>query len=234
MKPNKKHIVFILIILGVLALIGLGILLVPCFKYLSSEDGIQFIVDNVNSYKVASPLIFILAQCLQTVFAIIPGEPLEIASGVLFGSIKGCLLCLIGSLSGTVCVYFLVKKFGKSLIDKIVGSEKVNKLKFLHDEKKLDWIVFLLFFIPGTPKDILTYFVPLTKMKPLNFFLISTIARIPSVVSSTVVGGNISSGNYFFSIIVFGITAIISTIGFLIHNYILKRKSEENNKSKSS
>ena len=163
---------------------------------------------------------------MQIIVAILPGEPLEIAAGTLFGVIPGCLLCLTGALIGTIAIYYLVKKFGKSLIDLIVGNEKIKHLKFLQNEKELELIIFILFFIPGTPKDALTYFVPMTKIKPLNFFMISTIARIPSIISSTIVGGNIGNGHYMVSIVVFIITAIVSVVGILVHRLIIKRKNK--------
>ena len=49
-------------------------------------------------------------------------------------------------------------------------------------------LTFVLMTIPGTPKDLLTYFVGLTDMKLGTFLLISLVGRLPSVLSSTVGG----------------------------------------------
>jgi len=75
-------------------------------------------------------------------------------------------LCLTGALIGTVIVYYLVRKFGKPLVFKFFPEEKFNAVKILNDDKKLTFTIFLLFLIPGTPKDFLTYIAGLTKINP--------------------------------------------------------------------
>ena len=104
----------------------------------------------------------------------------------------------------------------------------VEKYKFLKNTKKIELTIFILFFIPGTPKDALTYLAPFVPIKPKKFFVISTIARIPSVITSTILGDQIIKGNYLIAIIVFVITAIISIGGILFNNYYTKRKQNEN------
>ena len=83
--------------------------------------------------------------------------------------------------------------------------------------------MFILFIIPGTPKDILTYIVPLTPMKLSTFLLLSTVARLPSVVTSTIGGNALGTGKLTFALIVFGATALISALGILIYRRICKR-----------
>ena len=88
-----------------------------------------------------------------------------------------------------------------------------------------------MFFIPGTPKDILTYFAGLTKIKLGEFLIISSVARFPSVISSTVGGALASSENYLWAVIVFAVTALISVIGLAIYNKLLKIKENKNEKT---
>lgn len=85
-------------------------------------------------------------------------------------------------------------------------------------------LCFLIFFIPGTPKDALTYFIPLTDMKLSTFLFITTIARIPSIITSTIGGHAIGVENYIFSILVFVITGIISLVGLYIYKKISQKK----------
>ena len=97
--------------------------------------------------------------------------------------------------------------------------------KFLRKNKeKRNILCFIIFFIPGTPKDIMTYFIPLTDMKLSTFLFITTIARIPSIITSTIGGHAIGVENYIFSIIVFVITAIVSLIGIYIYRKITTKK----------
>lgn len=112
-------------------------------------------------------------------------------------------------------------------VEAFFSREQINSLKFLHNHKELDLIVFILLFIPGTPKDIITYFVGLTPMKLRTLILISFFARIPSVITSTIGGDAIGDQNYTFAIIVFVITIIISGIGVLIYRKITKKEKND-------
>ena len=163
-KTNKIRLAMIIIFLVVS--IGITIFFVPFIKCLLTADGRALIEQRVKDFGIFAPVIFVLFQILQIVVALIPGEPVEIMGGIMFGSIGGLILCLIGILAGTVIVYYMVRRIGKPLADVFISEEKLKKLSFLKNEKKLELLVFILFLIPGTPKDTLTYFVPLTEIKP--------------------------------------------------------------------
>ena len=92
------------------------------------------------------------------------------------------------------------------------------------NNKKRNYLIFFLFFIPGTPKDLLTYFVGLTDIKLGSFLIISLIARIPSVLSSTFGGHLLGVGKYWDAILLYAITGAVSLIGLMVYNKIIKRK----------
>lgn len=168
-------------------------------------------------------LAFVGMMALQVIIAIIPGEPLEIGAGYAFGIWEGTLLCLIGQVIGSIVVFLFVKYVGIRAVEAFYSKEKIQSLKFLHEHKQLNLLVFILFFIPGTPKDILTYFVGLTPMNLLTFLLITFFARIPSVITSTIGGNAIGLQNYQFAIAAFAVTLLISMIGILVYRKITKR-----------
>jgi len=168
-------------------------------------------------------LAFVGMMALQVIIAIIPGEPLEIGAGYAFGIWEGTLLCLIGQVIGSIIVFIFVKYIGIRAVEAFFSKEKIQSLKFLHEHKQLNFIVFILFFIPGTPKDILTYFVGLTPMSLSTFLLITSFARIPSVITSTIGGNAIGLQNYQFAIAAFAVTILISLIGILVYRKITKR-----------
>ena len=97
--------------------------------------------------------------------------------------------------------------------------EKIENSKLFKNPRKLEYIMLILFLIPGTPKDILVYIAGLLPIKPLRFILISTFVRFPSVISSTIAGSNLVEGNWQFSIMVYAITFII--VGIII--FIMKK-----------
>lgn len=104
-------------------------------------------------------------MCFQVVVAVLPGEPIEIGAGVAFGVWQGLGLCLIGAALGSTIIFLFTKKLGIKLVEVFVPLEKIRQLKFLQNNRRLHVLVFLLFWIPGVPKDVLTYFVGLTEMK---------------------------------------------------------------------
>ena len=88
--------------------------------------------------------------------------------------------------------------------------------------------MFILFLIPGTPKDLLTYVVGLTPMRLTTFLLLTTLARIPSVVSSAVTGSLAQKGSYTAAIVTYGVTLVITVICVLWYRRISKQEKQEN------
>lgn len=223
---RRRRTVSILSFCVLLAFIAVVAIVVgkPLIQMLSRPEEFQKWVD---SHHIWGRLAFVGMMCLQVVFAIIPGEPMEIGAGYAFGSIEGTLLCLLGAAVGSSIIYLFTKKFGIKLVEAFISREKILSMSFIKNTKKLNLLIFILFFIPGTPKDIFTYFIGLTPMKLHVFLLISSIARIPSVITSTISGDALVSQNYGFAIAIFVITAIISAVGILIYHKIAKKHAAQ-------
>ena len=185
---------------------------------------IQFVSDPekfrnwVNESGVFGRICFVLMVMFQVIVAFVPGEPLEIGAGYAFGTFEGTLLCIAGITLGSIIVFELVRKFGIKLVEVFFTFEKIKSAKFLQDEKKLALITFLMFFLPGTPKDLLTYVLGLSKVKRTDLLILAGVARIPSIITSTVGGSLLGTEKYLFAVIVFGITFLISAAGWIIYN----------------
>lgn len=186
-----------------------------------SEDGLQ---KYIQSFGAASWLVFLGLQFLQVFIALIPGELLESAAGFAFGPLFGTILTYVGIAAASALVFYLTRRLGVRLVEIFISMEKINQLRFLNTEKKRNLLIFLIFFIPGTPKDLLTYFVGLTEIRLGSFLLISLVARIPSVVSSTFGGYLLGEGNYLSAIILYGLTGALSLLGLFGYNTWMKKK----------
>ena len=186
-----------------------------------SQEGLR---SYIQSFGAAGWLVFLALQILQVFVALIPGELLESVAGFAFGPVVGTLLCFAGVAIASALVFLLTRRFGIKLVELFVAREKINQLRFLNTEKKRDMLIFLVFFIPGTPKDLLTYFVGLTEIKLGKFLAISLVARIPSVVSSTFGGHLLGEGRYTGAIVLYAATALVSALGMLGYNAWLKKK----------
>lgn len=195
------------------------------WKWLSSfsQEGLR---DYIRSFGTASWLVFLGLQFLQVFVALIPGELMESVAGFVFGPWIGTLLCYVGIALASAVVFALTRRFGVKLVEIFVSREKINSMRFLNTAKKRNLLLFLLFFIPGTPKDLFTYFVGLTDISFFGFLSISLVARIPSVLSSTFGGHLLGEGKYTGAILLYGITAAVSLAGMLGYNAWQKRKEK--------
>lgn len=232
-QQKKRSDAIKAIILGVIILImvALTIYFLPQIKLLFSDEGRESVKTFIHSLGAWGVLAFLGLQVLQIVVAFIPGEPIEIIAGVLYGTWGGMAVCLAGIVIGTTLVYSLVRALGQPFANKLLTPERTKKFKILQNEKRLELLVFILFFIPGTPKDVFTYLVPLTAIKPIRYFLLATLGRIPSIASSALVGESLGNGQWVFSLVVFALTAIIGLAGILINDrfmkYLEKKKLEK-------
>mgnify|MGYP002626846857 CR=1 FL=1 len=142
------------------------------------------------------------------------------------------MIVFTGAFISSLIIFFAVRKFGRNFIYSFVSKEEIEKLensKWFSNEKTADIILFLLFFIPGTPKDLLVYIGGLLPIKPARFLLISTFARFPSIISSTIVGSNLVIGNLFAIIITYVVTFLFAGIILLLvnHKKTIKPEIEE-------
>jgi uncharacterized membrane protein YdjX (TVP38/TMEM64 family) len=112
-------------------------------------------------------------QVLQIVVAVIPGGPVQLIAGAAYGALGGLLIIEAGCAVATMIVFFMVRKFGLPLIKRFFGVDVLDTWGFLKDEEKTALVTFILFFIPGTPKDTLTYLIPLSRLSLIQFTLIS-------------------------------------------------------------
>lgn len=209
--------------LTVVALLALG-LTVFVWRWLASFSQEDF-RDYIQSFGVLGWLVLLGIQVLQVFIALIPGELVESAAGFAFGPLTGTLICYLGIAIATVSVFLLTRKIGIKLVEVFVSREKINQLRFLNTEAKRNTLFFLLFFIPGTPKDLFTYFAGLTDIKLGTFLAISLVARIPSVLSSTFGGHMLGEGKYTGAILLYGITGLVSVLGMLLYRRILHKKN---------
>ena len=216
----KKAYKYISIIIFFVAMAGLTLMAVPFIRSFNEPQQFKLFMDR---FGIAGILVMLLIQIAQVVVAMIPGELIEFVAGSIYGWLGGLLVCLLGVGIGQIIIFKLVKTFGKDFVEAAAGSNAMNKLKFLKDEKKLKRVIFLLFFVPGTPKDLLTYAVPFTSISLRDFIAITLFARIPSVLSSTYAGAAFAESKFKTLLITYMTIGVISAIGIGIYKLYLKK-----------
>lgn len=226
-KKFSRYLKKLALILIIAAIIVACIIFIPMFASLSEAETRDKLASIIDSLGIMGVTFMLVLQVFQIIVAIIPGEPIEVLMGLMYGTVGGLLLSLVGIAVGQAIVFLLVKRFGISFAKKFVNVRKFEELSFIKNAAKRDSLIFILFFIPGTPKDVLTYFVGFTGIPLKRFIILSTLARIPSVVTSTWAGATISEGDFLKTAIIFGITGILGIAGIIINNKITASKKSK-------
>lgn len=150
----------------------------------------------VSDHAFVSRLAMLGINIVQVLLAFLPGEPVELASGYAFGFWEGTALCLVASGLATSAIYWATRRWGWKLVGLFFDRSLFDRFSWLKSAKRLELIMLIVFLIPGTPKDYLTYFAGLTNMRFLPVVLIATFGRIPSIVTSTIAASAVGSGNW--------------------------------------
>jgi uncharacterized membrane protein YdjX (TVP38/TMEM64 family) len=175
----------------------------------------------ITSYGPYSPLAYISAQMLQVVIAPIPGGAIEFIGGYLFGARTGFFYSMVGVILGSVIAFSLARIFEKLAVEKFVPLETRKKFDYLIGHEGLI-LSFLLFLIPGFPKDALCYILGLTPMHLGIFLVISTIGRAPGTLMACLQGGKAFDYQYRTFLILLGISALVILIFYIYHDEIHK------------
>lgn len=228
-EKNKKIkvIKFIWFILAIGLIVATIIYLFPTIKLILTTEGQEQFKHKIDDLGIFGILVLFGLQIAQIVLIILPGEPIEILAGMCYGTVGGTIFITISVFLITAGVTFIVRKFGKKYIYNFFPKEKIDKIensKFYNNSASIELVLVILFMIPGTPKDLLVYIGGILPVKYWRFVLISTFARFPSVISSTIAGANVAYGNWKVSLIVYGITFAVTAIMILIINHFDKDK----------
>ena len=232
MKKNTRVKIFkiILAILVLALIIGMIVYLFPVVKNMSSLEGQIAFKEKIDNMGVYGILALFGLQFAQIFLIIIPGEPIEIFAGMCYGAFWGTIFIMLSVFIISTAIFLLVRKYERKFIYNFYSEEKISKMensKLFKDPKRIELIILILFLIPGTPKDLIVYISALLPIKPSRFIIISNIARIPSIVSSTLAGSNIVIGNWEMSIFLYVAVLFLVVVSIFIINKFDKTKSTE-------
>lgn len=230
MKKKSKVLKILLTILAIAILIGIIMYLFPIMKNLTTAEGRIEFKEKIEQLGFWGILLVFALQLVQIFLIIIPGEPIEILAGMCYGTVGGLIFITISSAIITTLIMLLVGKLGRKFVYEFFSKERIDKIensKMFKNPKRLEWIMIILFLIPGTPKDLIVYIAALLPINPARFIIISTIARFPSIISSTLAGASIATGNLKVSILIYLITFAIIGVAIFIINKFDKSKAAE-------
>ena len=222
MDKSKNQLFFkILLVLLSVLVIMLVLKYLPFILEISVSLG-EF-RDYIISLGNLGAVVFILFQMLQIVIAPIPGEVIQIAGGYIYGSLLGTIYTISGMLLGAYIAFFFTRYLGGSFIEKLLRNEKSQWITDIADNHKLSIILFIIFLIPGLPKDFFIYVAGLTPIKPLRFFGIMLVGRFPWLLASVIIGSNLRHENYTLTIIISVIAIVSFALGLLYKDRIISK-----------
>ncbi len=212
-------------VLKLLILLGIVIGL-PIYVYFAYPELIDRFksLDEINKllkqYKTASIFLFIGLQIFQIIVSILPGQALQFAAGYAYHFWLGFLFSILGVALGTVITFYLARLLGKNALQVIFGEEKFSRFVHTLNTKRSFVVLFVIFLIPGIPKDLFTYAAGVSEIRIVPFLLLSLIGRAPAMIGSILMGSMFYNESYV-GLVIMGAIAVILFIAGLTQRHKL-------------
>ena len=198
-------------------------------KYLPIILELTMSLDKFRNYIVSlkglGSIVFIAFQVVQTVIAPIPGEVIQVAGGYIYGVPLGLIYSITGMMLGSIIAFYFTRMIGGAFVGKLLNKENSLWMKNIMDSKKFSIILFIVFLVPGLPKDFLIYVAGLTPIRSLKFFGILLVSRFPWLLASVSIGSNLHYGNYTSTILVSLLALIFFILGMLYKDKLINKLS---------
>lgn len=187
-------------------------------------------VDNFDAFldrhQDTSIFIYLFCQIIQVVVTVIPGQVIQVSGGYAFTLPLALFLSLFGIFTGSAISFYIARILGRRAVDVIFGKEKTERYNRVFNTKKGFEVMFLLYLIPGLPKDVLPYFAGVSNMKFIPFMLLSLTGRLPAMMCSLVFGRMLRTRSYYGAIVLGVAIAAILIVCFIKREQISRKLNE--------
>lgn len=215
MKKIRKFVAILIFILFVIVFIKLFSLIIG----LNTVEGKLQFQEKVQGLGANGIFLISLLEICKIILIFLPGEPIEIVAGICCGPFWGLVAIYIGVIISNIIIMCLVKKFGIKIVEDVIQEEKIKKVKDLitNNPEKSETTLFVLYFLPTLPKDLITYIACLLPISKRKFLAISIIARFPAVFSSVLVGHKLLYGDIKSIVLIYLTTYVISGVMAIVY-----------------
>lgn len=242
-QDKRKAIIKIIVLLAIIVLIP-TILYFTCKDTLFNLEWLRNLPSLLENNKVESIFALTGLQALQVIICIIPGQPIQFTSSYLFGVLGGYIISIIGATIGAVIAFYIAKLLGSEAIKQLFGESKVENYRNKINSGKGLLIAFMIYLLPGLPKDIVGYVAGISNMRILPFLIISSIGRSPGMLGSLFFGKFFKNMNFIGIISLVAACLIILIICFIFKDKLIhildeleakdiKREAKHNGKKAS-
>ena len=181
-----------------------------------------FLRDTVAAWGWMAPVVFMAIQAIQVIISPIPGEVTGPVGGALFGTTWAVIYSTIGLTVGTLVCFWIGRKWGEPLVRPWLSEHHWNKMNFILEAEGAI-LCFILYLIPGFPKDIISYLFGISPMPFWVFAVISTVARIPGTWISSYFGAHVGEQQYLYAIAFIALVTAVCLPVFYHRERIIKR-----------
>ncbi len=227
-SKKSKIIKFIALVIFCIIALMIFIAMFPVITSFGSEEARMEFKESLSGNKLKGAMFIAGLQTSQVIIPMLPGEPMEVLAGICFGPVGGLIFMLILFWFATAIIFYLVRKIGVNFVYTFCNDdliEKIQNSKVFKNPKVVERVLYILYLTPLMPKDFFTYMAGLLPLeKPMRFITLCTLARIPSIVSSTIAGAGIIEGTVWVAIWSYVIVYSIVSIGIVIYMKISKDK----------
>lgn len=165
------------------------------------------------SFGMAAPLVFIVIQTLQVILAPIPGEATGFLGGFLFGWLLGFVYSTVGLTLGSLVAFLIGRWLELKVVEKVIRPETLARFQFIM-ERQGTLVAFLLFLLPGFPKDYLCLILGLSRMPLKVFLLIASIGRMPGTLMLSLQGAKVYDGEYLMVAVLLLLCGVAAVLGY--------------------
>ncbi len=189
----------------------------PAYRFLVQlyVDKHFFLKQTLREWGILAPVIFVGLQALQVIIAPIPGEVTGILGGYLFGQWLGLIYSTIGLTVGSVAAFGVGRWLGAHYVRTLVSQETWDKMGFIVEAEGAI-LCFIIYLIPGLPKDMVCYLFGISPMPLWVFTLVSTLGRIPGTWVLSAQGAHTAAGDYLQVIL---LTATVVALALPLYYY---------------
>ncbi|MFA9398780.1 MAG: TVP38/TMEM64 family protein [Clostridiaceae bacterium] len=230
MKNKKKLFLYIIISIILILFIAIAYKNVD-FSFLLNVEKMKEFVLKYGSYSF---IIYIILQIIQVILFFIPGEIVQIAGGSIFGVYLGSILSVIGISIGSFITYNISNKFGRNFVNKYIPQDKIRYFNKNFGDSRKNLGIFIIYLIPGMPKDIIGYICGVSTIKIKDFMIYSTIGRIPCIAISAYFGEKFTSKDYTTVIVIAVVMTLLFIIGTIKGDDLIRKITKTGRKLKKN
>lgn len=162
------------LVFGTIALILIVIFFMQ-HNYFRDPRVLQKVIAKFGPF---GPIVFIVFQAIEVIVPILPGGVSGSLAMLCFGTVVGFIYSYIGVIIGSCLAFWLVRKYGVKILEKLVNPEVFNKYYTkLQDSKNFNKFFALMIFLPIAPDDLMCMVAGLSKMKFKTFLIIILLGK---------------------------------------------------------